>query len=76
MLNKGEAYGEPKASRHLVHGDKRGRLHEFPEARPLIATSPAMTIMPRDGEDMVLAKRVCDSGDEREDHVTTLAWSL
>jgi transposase len=46
ILSKGEAYHEPKASRRFVHGGSARRLHELPEARPLIATSPEITIMP------------------------------
>jgi transposase len=46
MLSKGEAYREPKASSRFVHGGEARRLHELPEARPLIATSPEITIMP------------------------------
>src|SRR5262249_35431169 len=46
MLSNEESYREPKASRRLVHGGSARRLHELPEARPSIATSPEMTIMP------------------------------
>src|SRR5262249_11366205 len=61
MLSKEESYREPTASRRFVHGGSARRLHERPEARPLIATSLKIPIMPRDGADMAPTKRA-DAG--------------
>jgi hypothetical protein len=46
MLSKGEPIDNRPALGRFVHGGSARRLHERPDARPLIATSPEMTIMP------------------------------